>query len=175
MKFKQWIQAFLVGASVIALAACSSAHKTPGNTDINTANAAVSDSAQASGAGQQAGFGDQGNAELSSRRIYYFDFDSNVVHEDDKPAIIANADYLVAHPKVKALLEGHTDPRGSREYNIGLGERRAKAVAEILVSKGVSPSQLRIVSYGAEKPAIPGHDEAAYQKDRRSVLIQLQS
>jgi peptidoglycan-associated lipoprotein len=173
MKFKQWIKTCLVAVGIITLAAC--AHKTP-NGDINSANAAYNGGATSSGTGQESGFGDNaGGEQLASKRIYYFDFDSNVVREQDKPAIIANAEYLTAHPKMKALLEGHTDPRGSREYNIGLGERRAKAVAEIMISKGVTPSQLRIISYGAEKLASAGHTEADYEQDRRSVVVHLQS
>jgi peptidoglycan-associated lipoprotein len=81
--------------------------------------------------------------------------------------------YLLSHPLAKIILEGNTDPRGSREYNIGLGERRAKAVANIMLAKGVNPKQIRIVSYGAEKLAVPGHNEADYQLDRRVELVYL--
>jgi peptidoglycan-associated lipoprotein len=177
MNLKKWIKVILVSSSIITLAACSSAHKNQDQSAVNEANAAYSsnDGAQASGLGDESGFGDQANGngreKLLAKRVYYFDFDSNVVHDEDKPAIIANANYLAAHPKAKILLEGHTDPRGSREYNIGLGERRAKSVAELLTSKGVNPSQIRVVSYGAEKLAALGHDESAYQLDRRAVLV----
>ena len=75
---------------------------------------------------------------------------------------------------MNVLLEGHTDPRGSREYNIGLGERRAKAVAQVLTDKGVDPSQIRVVSYGAEKLATAGHSDSDYQLDRRVVLVYVQ-
>lgn len=176
MNLKQWIKVILVSSSILTLAACSS-HKNPDMSAVNDANAAYSsnDGAQASGLGQESGFGDQANGSgrdrLLAKRVYYFDFDSNVVHDEDKPAIIANANYLTSHPNAKILLEGHTDPRGSREYNIGLGERRAKSVAEILTSKGVNPGQIRVVSYGAEKLAALGHDESAFQLDRRSVLV----
>jgi peptidoglycan-associated lipoprotein len=175
MKFKQWMQTCLVATGFLMLAACAT-HKTPNGSDINLANAASNGGATSNALGQESGFGDKaGDEQISSKRIYYFDFDSTVVHEQDKPAIVANADYLLAHPNVKAMLEGHTDPRGSREYNIGLGERRAKAVAAIMIAKGVSPSQLRIVSYGAEKLASAGHTEADYEQDRRSVVVHLQS
>jgi peptidoglycan-associated lipoprotein len=175
MKLNNWMKLLLVGGSMLALAACSS-HKKPNDQyAVNEANAAYNNGeAQASGLGEESGFGDRaGGGQLLSSRVYYFDYDSNVVHDQDKPAIVANANYLLSHPNAKIMLEGHTDPRGSREYNIGLGERRAKAVAEILTAKGVNPAQIRIVSYGAEKLASPGHSEADFQRDRRVVLVYL--
>jgi peptidoglycan-associated lipoprotein len=175
VKIKKWAQIIFIGLSVLTLAACATRHK-PDQSSIDEANAAYNNNgAQASGLGQEANFGDhaQGRMRHSASRIYYFDFDSNVVHDADKPAIAANADYLLSHPNAKVMLEGHTDPRGSREYNIGLGERRAKAVAHILIVKGVNPTQIRIVSYGAEKLATPGRTEADYQRDRRVVLAYL--
>lgn len=174
MKLNKWMQIILVCSSILTLAACSS-HKKPDQSAINAANASYRNGgAEASGLGRESEFGDQAGGErMLSKRVYYFDYDSNVVHEDDKPAIMANANYLLTHHNAKVMLEGHTDPRGSREYNIGLGERRAKAVAAIFTSKGVSPAQIRVVSYGAEKIASAGHSEADYQQDRRVVLVYL--
>lgn len=181
MKFNKWIKLILIGSCVLTLSAC---HKRPQNQSYGSSIAGSyfnHRNAQTSGLGQESGFGDRSNSSSSnsnsnqfvSKRTYYFSFDSNVVRSIDYPAIGANADYLRSHRNAKVLLEGHTDPRGSREYNIGLGERRAKAVADILVSKGVNPAQIRIVSYGAEKLAAPGHSESAYQLDRRVVLVYL--
>lgn len=170
MKLKKWVKVILVCASVAALSACHSRHKNMDQSDVNNANGEYG--AQASGMGDESGFGDR--AGRKSQRIYYFDYDSNVVHEDDKPAINSNARYLTEHRNARVLLEGHTDPRGSREYNIGLGERRAKAVADIMTSQGVNRSQIRVVSYGAQKLASPGRTEADYQQDRRVVLAYLQ-
>lgn len=175
MKLKQWMKVMLIGASVVTLAACHSTHKKNyGDSAINDANAQY-EGAQSAGLGDESGFGDQaaGGRKQLSKRVYYFDYDSNVVHDEDRAAIDANASYLVAHSSAKVMLEGHTDPRGSREYNIGLGERRAKAVADILISHGVNPSQIRVVSYGAEKLASPGRTESDYQMDRRVVLVYL--
>src|SRR5690348_15745892 len=125
MTLKKSIQLIVIGSSVVTLAACSSAHKYRDTAAINDANSAYSDNAQASGAGDESSFGDDqangGTKRLSSNdghRTYYFDYDSNVVHDSDKPAINANAQKLASSTKNKALLEGHTDPRGSREYNI---------------------------------------------------------
>lgn len=176
MKIKQWIKIILVASSILALTACS--HKRTQDMSVNDANAAYSDNgeAQSSGLGESSGFGDQASAGSQSelaKRTYYFDFDSDVIHDSDRPALNANANYLMAHPKVRVLLEGHTDPRGSREYNIALGERRAQSVARLLTSQGVSAAQIRVVSYGAQKLASPGHSESDYQQDRRVVLVYL--
>lgn len=180
MKLMPWTKAIVVSSCIVLLAACSSAHKRhPTQAMIQQANAEYSDNDQAETSGVPEGrnFRDEVREEgeqVLSKRIYYFDFDRDIVHPVDKPAINANADYLVNHPHAKVLLEGHTDPRGSREYNIGLGERRAKAVAAILTARGVSPAQVRVVSYGAQKLAAPGRTETDYQLDRRVVLVYLQ-
>jgi peptidoglycan-associated lipoprotein len=112
--------------------------------------------------------------QLLAKRTYYFEYDKSDVSDQEKPAIFANAENLVAHPNMKVLLEGHTDPRGSREYNVALGEHRANAVAEIMKSKGVNPDQIRVISYGAERLAVTGHSESDYEQDRRVVLVILQ-
>lgn len=186
MKRNQWIKIFLVGTCMVFLVGCHSMRKYQNQAAIDDANTAyghptaVADAGvKTSGLGEEARFGEQARnrkklAAADPNHIYYFDFDSNVVHDGDKPAIAANANRISGKSKAKVLLEGHTDPRGSREYNIGLGERRAKAVAEILTAHGVNPSQIRIVSYGAEKLASNGHTESDYQMDRRGVLVYLQ-
>lgn len=176
MKLNRWIKIILISACVVSLAACASKRKccSPDDLAINDANSAccANNDPQSSGLGEGSRFGDQPVGRMASNhRTYYFDFDSNVVHDEDKPAIIANAKKLAANPSMKAMLEGHTDPRGSREYNIGLGERRAKSVAQIMASQGVSRDQIRVVSYGAEKLAAAGHTESDYQQDRRGVLV----
>lgn len=174
MKITKGIKLLLLVGAVASVVACSS-NKKRDDSAINDANSSYNDGAQASGMNGNDQFSDGAAGERSlSKKTYYFDYDSNVVHEEDRPAIEANADYLVAHSNVRVILEGHTDPRGSREYNIGLGERRAKAVAEILTAKGVSSSQVRIVSYGSEKLASPGRTEHDYQLDRRVVLAYMQ-
>ncbi len=104
-------------------------------------------------------------------QTYYFDFDSNRMHTEDRASVDVQGRYLASHAHARVVLEGHTDPRGSREYNVGLGERRAKSVAEILKLDGANNDQIRIVSYGAEKLAAAGHTEEDYQLDRRVNLI----
>lgn len=169
MKLKKIAQVVLVSFGILALGACSS---TKHNNSASVADAGA-DGAMTSGAGAGDEFAGTGSEQASAGRIYYFDFDRSEVRDSDRPSILANADYLVAHPNAKIIVEGHTDPRGSREYNVGLGERRANAVVELLKSKGVNPSQIRVVSYGAERLAVPGHNEDDYQMDRRGVVVYL--
>lgn len=172
MQLKKWVQIILVSSLVITVAGC--AHKRRDTAAINEANASYNTGAESTGAGDETNFGDQsgsrGAGRIAAKNTYYFDFDKYNVHDEDKPAIAAKAKALASNNK-KVMVEGHTDPRGSREYNIGLGERRAKAVAEQLLANGVSSSRVRVVSYGAEKLAATGHSESDYQQDRRGVLI----
>lgn len=106
-----------------------------------------------------------------SKRVIYFQYDSNDVLPEYVSIISAHAQYLTSHPQRSITLEGNTDERGTREYNIALGERRAQAVAKLLKVQGVSDSQVQTVSYGEEKPASPGHDEQAYQLNRRAEIV----
>lgn len=99
--------------------------------------------------------------------VVYFDFDSYVVKPEYQPVLAAQARYLRADPRRKAMLEGHTDERGGREYNLALGQRRAEAVSRALGLLGVPSSQMESVSYGKEKPAEVGNDETAMAKNRR--------
>ena len=106
-----------------------------------------------------------------SKSVIYFMYDSSQVQEDFVPVIAAHARYLVDHPNRRLTLAGHADERGSPEYNIALGEQRAKSVARMMNVQGVSEGQLEIVSYGEEKPAVEGHDDAAWQLNRRVELL----
>jgi peptidoglycan-associated lipoprotein len=106
-----------------------------------------------------------------SKRIIYFDYDQSDISPEYRAIIEAHAQFLASNPNVSVVLEGNTDERGSREYNIGLGERRAEAVRRLLMFQGASDQQIRTVSYGEERPAAMGHDEAAWQENRRVVLV----
>ena len=97
--------------------------------------------------------------------------DSSQVQQDFVPVVAAHSQYLLANPGQHVVLEGHGDERGSREYNIALGEQRAKAVASMMKVQGVNESQLEIVSYGEEKPAAFGHDESSWELNRRVELV----
>ncbi len=159
------------------LAGCSSTGGTKGG------EAAVEDRAGAEGTAGGAtttGVGAYGDLTIESlndpnsplsQRVIYFAFDSSEVDEQDRPLVETHAAFLAANPTVTVTLEGHTDERGSREYNIGLGDRRAQGIRKMLEFQGVSPTQITVVSYGEEKPAVEGHDESAWSLNRRVELV----
>jgi peptidoglycan-associated lipoprotein len=107
---------------------------------------------------------------LLAQRIVYFDFDSFVVKDEYRPMLEAHAKVLSATRSKRMMLEGHTDERGGREYNLALGQKRAEAVLKTMVLLGVQDNQLEAVSFGEEKPAVQGSDEAAWAKNRRVEL-----
>ena len=108
---------------------------------------------------------------LRQDNTVYFDFDKDEIKGQYAQLLQAHAEFLKEHNAIKVLIEGHTDERGTPEYNISLGERRAKAVAKYMQNLGVDVYQLSVVSYGEEKPADAGHSEDAYAKNRRAVLV----
>ncbi len=97
----------------------------------------------------------------------FFDFDQAVIREDQKEVMLQNAQWLKAHPQVRVRIEGNCDERGTAEYNLALGQRRAEAVKEFLVGLGISPQRMQTISYGFERPLDPGHNEEAWAKNRR--------
>jgi peptidoglycan-associated lipoprotein len=100
-----------------------------------------------------------------------FDFDKSFIREDAKPILQAVADYLKKNPGAKILIEGHCDERGTSEYNMALGDRRAHAARKYLEALGVPRSRLSTISYGEERPLDPGHDEEAWAKNRRAAFV----
>ena len=104
-------------------------------------------------------------------RAFYFDLDKAVLRPEALALLELHASFLRDNADRRALIEGHTDERGTREYNLALGERRADSVRTFLVSSGVNRSQLETVSYGEERPIDPGHTEAAWAKNRRAEIV----
>jgi peptidoglycan-associated lipoprotein len=176
---KHRVMVVLLLAAACALSACASKQTKPaesagqgmesgGAEGAGAANAnAGSGSSEEEAAGPQAG--------LLAKRTVYFDFDSSEIKGEGTDVVAAHAKYLAANPGTRVRLEGHTDERGSREYNIGLGERRAQAVRRALLLQGAADAQISTVSYGEERPAVPGHDEAAWAKNRRVEIVYLAS
>jgi len=172
----------LLIATAMTLGAC--AHKPPPPTNTAAPTQVPGAGAEANGVGANgvgtgvnAGTGEDiaGPQEgILAQRIVYFAFDSSDISGDGAALVSAHAHYLVAHPNLHIRLEGNTDERGSREYNIGLGERRAQAVRRALLLQGVAEAQLSTVSYGAERPQIDGHDETAWSRNRRVVINYVQ-
>lgn len=168
MILKKIAKMTLIGCAVLALASCSTMKKGSHSGDVNDIDG--SNGVQTSGAGDESSFGGEGSGRSVAKNTYYFDFNKSDIRPSDRPGIIANANKLVARQDQKVIIEGHTDPRGSREYNVALAERRANAVSNVLKSKGVSHSQVRTVSYGSQRPAAQGNTEEDYQLDRRAVI-----
>lgn len=108
-----------------------------------------------------------------AQRVIYFDFDQAAVRSEYIPVVQAHAEWLRDHPSQRLSLEGHTDERGSREYNIALGERRSVAVRQLMQFEGVLSEQLKLLSYGEERPAFEGTDEAVWARNRRVELVYL--
>ncbi len=110
----------------------------------------------------------QGPANVA--KVIYFDFDSFVIKDEFKPVLAAHAKFIREKATAKVSIAGHTDERGGREYNLALGQKRAEAVKKALSLLGVSEGQMEAVSFGEEKPAAAGQDEAAFSKNRRAEL-----
>lgn len=176
-QMKQLIKLLGIGLCALLLTACATTSGSNASDGSASVGAAGDDGKTLTSglgnddnlAGQTASLSDKSKMQVGNQ-TYYFDFDKSEVYATDRPSIEVQGNYLIAHPKAKIALEGNTDPRGSREYNIALGERRAQAVADILKLQGVKPEQMRIVSYGAEK-ASSGETEDDYAKDRHVDLV----
>ncbi len=110
-------------------------------------------------------------AALRNITTFYFDFDTAEIKSESRDVLVAHARYLAANPSQEVRLEGHADERGTKEYNLALGERRANAVARFLVVNGASRDQIETVSYGEEKPAVMGSSESAWAQNRRVEMI----
>lgn len=106
-----------------------------------------------------------------SKRLIYFDFDSNIVKEEFRPMVSAHAKYVAGNGKAKMIIQGHTDERGSREYNLALGQRRADAVKQMMSVLGADGGRVETVSFGEEKPAMEGTSESAFSQNRRAVIV----
>ena len=136
-----------------------------GNAGASTGNASQSQVATVDASKNRSA------ADSNLPRIVYFDFDSFVVKDEFRPTIDANAKALSSDRKKKIAVEGHTDERGGSEYNLALGQKRAEAVAKSLTLLGADDKQVEAVSFGKERPAVQGNDEAAWAKNRRAELV----
>jgi peptidoglycan-associated lipoprotein len=168
----------LLMASVLVLGACGGKPKVRPGDGSGEAVGSSSSGATSSGLEGSAGSvgGGAGGAagppgELGSQRIVYFEFDSSDIRPEFVDVIAAHGRYLAGNASIRVRLEGHSDERGTREYNIGLGERRAQAVKRALMLQGVTEAQVATVSYGEERPAAAGSDENAYSKNRRVEIV----
>jgi peptidoglycan-associated lipoprotein len=170
-------------AVAVLLAGCGGAETMPSG-DPNAVSSTRNGDFEDIG-GSTSGIGDDGGSDfvvfdgmqpgdgelIQNNLIVYFEFDSSEIRADFNPMLAAHGRYLASDPNLVVRLEGHTDERGSREYNIGLGERRAQAVRQLLQLQGAQASQLSTVSYGEERPAVFGSDDEAYSLNRRVEIV----
>ena len=179
------IRACAVGAAAVLLSACGMqpAREAPGEVVVeDRTTGAVGEEAQRAGEGAEAralppGEGvlaypmDEDPASPLSRRVIYFDYDKSEILDEYRPIVQAHANFLATNPRARVTLEGHTDERGSREYNVALGERRAESVRRLMLFMGAADDQIQTVSYGEERPVALGHDEDGWAQNRRVEII----
>lgn len=175
------VVAVLAVASLLTLGACSTKSKetlpaTGEKADGGASGGAGGAGAQAGGAvtaeeRTQQGQRDASYTEESQLKDVLFDFDKSDIRADARDLLKANADWIKAHPNAKIQIEGHCDERGTNEYNLALGERRANAVKKYIASLGVEADRLYTISYGEELPIDPGHTEDAWAKNRRAHFL----
>jgi peptidoglycan-associated lipoprotein len=165
-------------SALLLLAACSSTKHPSTSAESTTGTGGSGTTVQPNATepvttvttpGSAAGAG----ANAPATRIIYFDYDKSDIRPEYNQLLTEHARAMTRNASIKVRLEGHTDERGSREYNIGLGERRAQAVRRALLLQGVAEAQLGTVSYGEEKPAVAGSVEEAWAKNRRVELVYL--
>lgn len=173
----QWVKIGIAGLLLVNLVACKStddAEAQAGETGSEMGSAsAASNAATASGAGTSGRLTqEQIQAENALRqRIFYFDFDVAEFKAEDRETLTFHARDLAANPSKRLRLEGHADERGTREYNLALGERRANSILNFLIVNGASRSQIEVVSYGEERPAMTGQSQSVYNRNRRVEVV----
>jgi peptidoglycan-associated lipoprotein len=165
---------------VVLLAACQSTPTKDAGAPVEERNPAVTEGGAATSGTAAGGVTGTATGQMNplkdpnsilSKRFIYFDFDSYVVKDEYKPMIEAHARYLQANRNARMTIQGHTDERGSREYNIALGQRRADAVKKMMLLYGATEVQIETVSFGKEKPRRDGHDEASWAENRRDEIV----
>jgi len=164
----------LFTATLFTVAACNRGNTLPDEA-ANGADAGLEDGAATSGDGAGGGIVesplDAETRRLMEQLVVYFDYDQAEIRPEFTALLAAHGQYLAQNANVALRLEGHTDERGSREYNIGLGERRAQAVRRVLMLQGAAGTQLTTVSYGEERPAATGSDDETWRLNRRVELV----
>lgn len=155
----------MVTAALLLLAACSSAPAPA--TNAGGSAPPPQTAAVAPTPGYAPGSADQFNQEVGA--VVYFDFDKYDLSPEARAQLDKQAAWLKQYPNITVTVEGNCDERGTREYNLALGERRATSAKNYLVALGVDPNRIQTISYGKERPAVPGSDEAAWAQNRRDV------
>jgi peptidoglycan-associated lipoprotein len=163
----------LFGCSSSKTKESSTTDQNPGlsTEEMNAKTQGTADSSGLEGNAVDNGKGTDLSGAADNGRTIYFDYDSSEIKEEYRPIVEAAVSHLTSDANATVSLEGHTDERGSREYNLALGERRAQSVQKQMVLLGASANQIHVTSYGEERPKDPGHDEAAYAQNRRVEVM----
>ncbi len=174
MQLNKVLKGLMIALPVMAMTACSSSDDAASSTGAATTNQnSAVETTVATPIDQNGQLSEQDIKEQALRetQTIYFAFDNSTIAGDYEEMLAAHASYLSKNPALAVTIEGHADERGTPEYNIALGERRAQAVANYLQALGVQASQISIVSYGEEKPLLLGQSDDVYAKNRRAVLV----
>ncbi|MFM2656807.1 peptidoglycan-associated lipoprotein Pal [Vibrio owensii] len=172
MQLNKVLKGLLIAIPVMAMTACSSSDDAASKTGAET-NTGAAETTVVTPIDPNSQLTEQELKEQALRetQTIYFAFDNSTIAGDYEEMLAAHASYLSKNPALKVTIEGHADERGTPEYNIALGERRAEAVSNYLQALGVQADQISIVSYGEEKPLLLGQSEDVYAKNRRAVLV----
>jgi peptidoglycan-associated lipoprotein len=168
------------------VAACETASQTSTDSAGDTTASSTSSTASASGSSSTASTASSGSASSGSAagsttspadtlatigNTVYFSYDSAALDGNSKGSLFRQAAFLNANPTLTVTIEGHCDERGTREYNLALGERRAAAARDYLLAQGVDPARIKVISYGKERPAMAGSNEESWAKNRRAATV----
>jgi peptidoglycan-associated lipoprotein len=168
------------------VAACETASQTSTDSAGDTTASSTSSTASASGSSSTASTASSGSASSGSAagsttspadtlatigNTVYFSYDSAALDGNSKGSLFRQAAFLNANPTLTVTIEGHCDERGTREYNLALGERRAAAARDYLLAQGVNPARIKVISYGKERPAMAGSNEGSWAKNRRAATV----
>lgn len=166
--------ALALAFSMVVMAGCSSTDTQEGAGDVTPVDQSAGGETYGADSGaavNAAELAEQQAAAMRKITTFYFDFDKSEIKPEARDALLAHATYLAANGSANVRLEGHADERGTKEYNIALGDRRAQAVERFLVVNGVGRGQIETVSYGEERPAAVGHEEGSWSQNRRVEVI----
>lgn len=158
-------------AAVALLAACETAPESSGNAQSSGASSTTSSASSAPAAAIQIAGGSQEDLVVNVGDRVFFAFDSSDLSAEARASLEKQAAWMKKFGGVRIVLEGHCDERGTREYNLALGERRANAAKDYLVALGINPARVKTISFGKERPAALGHNETAWAQNRRAVAV----
>lgn len=171
MKLRSVLILTILAATLTLTSCASNKKKTEGGDNVNVDTTALDNANNNTGVGALELNGDSDSNRAGALQTVYFDYSSAAITGSTRDTLNANAEFLKKNASVKVQVEGHCDERGSVQFNLALGEKRAKSVKDYLASQGIASSRLSIISLGKEKPVSFGHDEESWSKNRRGNFV----